>query len=488
MAEGEHSTNGGTHPRRVEPARILVVDDQKNMRATTALLLGHEGYTVSEAQSGPAALQQMQAEQFDLLLTDVRMEPLDGITVLRRSQDLAPGMPVLLMTAYGSIENAVEAMRHGAVDYITKPFQPEELLIRVARALDHRRLQREVGVWAGEFHEHFGLEHVVGRSAVMRDLMARVARVAKSDVTVLVTGESGTGKELVAKAIHAGSERASKPFVAVNCAAITETLLESELFGHARGAFTGAVKARRGLFEEADGGTLFIDEIAETSPGFQVKLLRALQEGEIRRVGESSSVQVDVRVIAATNRDLRQEIEAKRFREDLFYRLNVVPIQVPALRERKDDIPFLAQHFLDRYNRRTGSTRMLTEIAVARLMTHDFPGNVRELENAVEQAAALAEADLLSSQDFPLGPNLSSWGPAGTGVDVGPLALAVETAEKRAIEGALRRHASDLMAVAKELRISSTTLWRKMRKLGLSVQGLRHGNGGELEPPPDLLV
>jgi two-component system response regulator HydG len=273
--------------------------------------------------------------------------------------------------------------------------------------------------------------------------------------------------------------------VAVNCAAITETLLESELFGHARGAFTGAVKARRGLFEEADGGTLFIDEVAETTPGFQVKLLRALQEGEIRRVGESGSVHVDVRVIAATNRDLRVEIAEKRFREDLFYRLNVVPIQVPALRDRKDDIPLLAQHFLDRYNRRSGSTRILTEVAVARLMTHDFPGNVRELENAVEQAAALAEHDNLMAQDFPLGPAaLSSIGP---GVDVGPLALAVETAEKRAIEAALRRHASDLMSVAKELRISSTTLWRKMRKLGLSVQGLRHNGAGDMEPPVDLL-
>ncbi len=465
-------------------ARILVVDDQKNVRATTALMLSHQGYEVSEAQSGPQALQLLQAEQFDLLLTDLRMEPLDGITILRRALELAAGMPVLLMTAYGTIESAVEAMRLGAVDYLTKPFQPEELLIRVSRALEHHRLQREVGVWAGEFREHFGLDHVVGRSALMRDLMARVARVAKTDVTVLVTGESGTGKELVAKAIHAGSDRANRPFVAVNCAAITETLLESELFGHARGAFTGAVKARRGLFEEADGGTLFIDEIAETSQGFQVKLLRALQEGEIRRVGENGSVHVDVRVIAATNRELRQEIAEKRFREDLFYRLNVVQLQVPPLRDRREDIPLLAQHFLERYNRRSGSSRVLTEGAVERLMTHDFPGNVRELENALEQASALAEVDQLSARDFPLGPTASS--SISTGVDVGPLALAVETAEKRAIEGALRRHASDLMGVAKELRISSTTLWRKMRKLGLSVQGLRHNGHDETEPPEEV--
>jgi two-component system, NtrC family, response regulator HydG len=393
---------------------------------------------------------------------------------------------VLLMTAYGTIESAVEAMRLGAVDYITKPFQPEELLIRVSRALEHRRLQREVGVWAGEFREHFGLEHVVGRSAPIRDLMTRVARVARTDTTVLVTGESGTGKELVAKAIHAGSARANRPFVAVNCAAITETLLESELFGHSRGAFTGAVKSRRGLFEEADGGTLFIDEIAETSQGFQVKLLRALQEGEIRRVGESGSVKVDVRVIAATNRDLRVEIAEKRFREDLFYRLNVVPLQVPPLRDRREDIPLLAQYFVDRYNKRSGWNRVLTESAVERLMTHDFPGNVRELENAVEQAAALAEHDALSALDFPLGP--ASFTTATTVVDVGPLALAVETAEKRAIEAALRRHASDLMGVAKELRISSTTLWRKMRKLGLSVQGLRHNGQDDSDHSEEIIA
>jgi two-component system response regulator HydG len=468
-----------SHPGGEVRARILVVDDQKNVRATTAMMLTHQGYAVAQAQSGPQALQLLQAEQFDLLLTDLRMEPLDGITLLRRAQEHAPGMPVLLMTAYGTIESAVQAMRLGAVDYLTKPFQPEELLIRVSRALEHRRLQREVSVWAGEFREHFGLDHVVGRSALMRDLMTRVARVAKTDVTVLVTGESGTGKELVAKALHAGSERANRPFVAVNCAAITETLLESELFGHARGAFTGAVKARRGLFEEADGGTLFIDEVAETSQGFQVKLLRALQEGEIRRVGESDSVRVDVRVIAATNRDLRLELAEKRFREDLFYRLNVVQLQVPPLRDRREDIPLLAQHFVDRYNRRSGASRVLTEGAVERLVSHDFPGNVRELENALEQAAALAEVDELSARDFPLGPNTSQ--SLGTVVDVGPLALAVETAEKRAIEGALRRHASDLMAVAKELRISSTTLWRKMRKLGLSVQGLRHNGHDESE-------
>ena len=468
--------------QRQSQAGLLVVDDQPNMRATTALLLRNQGYRVREAQSGGEALGLLALESFDLVLSDLRMQPIDGLELLRRVQELAPGTQVVLMTAYGTIDNAVEAMQRGAADYITKPFKPDELLIRVSRALERRRLLREVGVWAGEFRERFGLDNVIGRSLPMRDLMTRVSRVARSDATVLVTGESGTGKELVAKAIHAGSSRAERPFVAINCAAVTETLLESELFGYAKGAFTGAIKARRGLFEEASGGTLFIDEVAETSGGFQAKLLRALQEGEIRRVGESQNIQVDVRVVAATNKDLRVEIAEKRFREDLFYRLNVVPIQVPPLRDRKEDIPLLTQYFVDRYNRRSNTQRRLTEGAVARLLAHDFPGNVRELENAVEQAAALADTDSLTERDFPLGPAASvSQQPLAP---AGPLALAVETAEKRAIEAALRRHSSDLMAVAQELRISSTTLWRKMRKLGLSMSGLRRL--GDVETRSDV--
>ena len=263
------------------------------------------------------------------------------------------------MTAYGSIESAVEAMRRGAYDYLTKPFQSEELLVRVEKAVEKRRLLGEVSLLAGDFRRRYGLENVVGRSPALREVLDRAVRVAATDATVLLTGESGTGKELVARAIHAGSRRGAHPFVPVNCAAITETLLESELFGHARGAFTGAIRARVGLFEEASGGTLFIDEIGETTPGFQAKLLRALQDGEIRRVGESSPVKVDVRIIAATNQDLRRAIAEKRFREDLFYRLNVVPLRIPALRERREDIPLLARHFLEQHNRRSGAPEAL---------------------------------------------------------------------------------------------------------------------------------
>ncbi len=445
--------------------RILVVDDQKNMRTTTALMLAHQGFQVEEAPGGEEALAALANDSFDLVLTDLKMEPIDGIAVLKKAMELAPGIQVVLMTAFGTVDSAVEAMQLGAADYVAKPFKQEELLIRLNRALERRRLIREVGVWAGEFRERFGLQNIVGRSPQIRDLLVRVSRVAGSDATVLITGESGTGKELIARAIHAASPRAARPFVAVNCAAITETLLESELFGHAKGAFTGAIRTRRGLFEEADGSTLFIDEVAETSPGFQAKLLRALQEGEIRRVGESTSIRVNVRVIAATN-NLHAAIAERRFREDLYYRLAVVPIVVPPLRDRKEDIPLLAQHCVERYNHRVGATRVLTEGALARLLSHDFPGNVRELENAVEQAAALAGSDQLGADDFPL--DQRPVRPTPVEVEAGPLAQVVEAAERQAIEAAVRRHPADLSAVARELRISPTTLWRKMKKLGVS--------------------
>jgi two-component system response regulator HydG len=296
----------------------------------------------------------------------------------------------------------------------------------------------------------------------MRELLARLVRVAPIDVTVLITGESGTGKELIARAIHANSRRAARPFVPVNCAAITESLLESELFGHAKGAFTGAVKARRGLLEEASGGTFFFDEIAETTPAFQAKLLRVIQEHEIRPVGDNESIPVDVRVVAATNQDLRQAIAEKRFREDLFYRINVVPLHSPPLRERKEDIALLAQHFVDRFNQRNGTRRTLTAGALQKLAGHDFPGNVRELENVMEQAASLARGEAIEAADVVL----EGRGNAGAG-SVRTLAQEVDEAERHAIEAALGRNDSNLERVARELDVSPTTLWRKMKRLGM---------------------
>ncbi len=457
------------HPVLPRRGHVLVVDDQRNMRATTALVLRAEGYQVSEAADGDEALRKLAATPVDLLLTDLKMEPMDGLTLLRKALEVSPQTQVVLMTAYGSIESAVQAMRLGAYDYVAKPFKDGELVHRVEQALERGKLLHAVQMFAGEFNERHGLTALVGRSAPMRELTSLIARVAPTDATVLIQGESGTGKELVARALHAQSLRKSRPFVPVNCAAITESLLESELFGHARGAFTGATRARRGLFEEADGGTLLIDEVTETSGAFQSRLLRALQEGEIRRVGESSSLRVDVRTVAATNRDIRLEVDQKRFRQDLYYRLNVVTLRVPPLRERLEDIPLLAEHFLQRANARAARRKRLTEAALAHLARHDFPGNVRELENLVEQAAALSEGEELLPEDFPLRPERQV--PAAlpvSGGDVESLEKAVLEAERRAILLARARWPQDLGKVADALGISPTTLWRKMRRLGLS--------------------
>ncbi|HKP55180.1 MAG TPA: sigma-54 dependent transcriptional regulator, partial [Polyangiales bacterium] len=294
-------------------ARVLVVDDQRNMRTTLSLMLRDAGYDVEDAADGDVACDRVGAESCDLVLTDLRMGATDGMQVLRHTKEVSPLTEVIVMTAFGTIESAVEAMRLGAHDYIQKPFSEQELLVKVQRALEKRRLAGEVTVLAAEFRERYRFENIIGRSAAVRDVLGRIVRIAPTDATVLITGESGTGKELVAKAIHANSKRQDRPFVTVNCAAISETLLESELFGHVRGAFTGAVSARRGLFEEADGGTFFFDEIAETTPAFQAKLLRAIQEGEIRRLGDNKPIHVDVRIVAATNQDLKVSIEEKRF-------------------------------------------------------------------------------------------------------------------------------------------------------------------------------
>jgi two-component system response regulator HydG len=446
---------------------VLVVDDQRNMRATTAMLLRSEGHQVLEAGNAEEALVILGKEPVELLLTDMRMEPLSGLDLTRKAMEISPQLQVIVMTAFGSIESAVEAMRLGAYDYITKPFKEGELVHRVRRGLERANLLSAVNLFAKEFHSRNGLVALVGQSQVMRELTARILRVAPSDATVLIQGESGTGKELVARAVHAYSKRQERPFVPVNCAAISEGLLESELFGHAKGAFTGAVRSRRGLFEEADGGTLFIDEVTETSPAFQSKLLRVLQEGEVRRVGESSSIKVDVRTVAATNRSLEKELAEGRFRQDLFYRLNVVTLRVPPLRERLEDVPLLAEHFLERINARSQVRRRMSAASLERLMTHTFPGNVRELENLVEQAAALAEGEELTQDDFPSAASADRPLPGKPEPGLVSLSTAVSFAERVAIEHALQRFPEDLQKVASVLDVSATTLWRKMKRLGI---------------------
>ncbi|MEO0321772.1 MAG: sigma-54 dependent transcriptional regulator [Myxococcota bacterium] len=447
-------------------AKILVVDDQKNMRTTLAMMLRGAGHEVDEAPDGDAALARVPAEAYDLVLTDLKMGATDGMDVLREARSKAPLTEVIVMTAYGTIESAVEAMRVGAHDYLQKPFNEDELLAKVDKALEKRLLQNEVSMMAAELRERYRFENIIGRSRAIRDVLGRVVRIAPTPATVLITGESGTGKELVARAIHANSSRADRPFVSVNCAAISETLLESELFGHARGAFTGAVQARKGLFEEANGGTFFFDEIAETPPSFQAKPLRAIQEGEIRRLGENQPIHVDVRIIAATNQDLKLAIEEKRFREDLYYRLNVARFVLPPLRERREDIPLLAEHFLQKYQRKMRRHAEFGDGVLEFLQGYPFPGNVRELENLVEQGVALSLEGTVSLDDV-VPPELRAEADAAP-APPRSLQEVVDRAEREAIQAVLRDVEGNKERAAAMLGLSSTTLWRKMKRLDVA--------------------
>ncbi|MDC0741520.1 sigma-54-dependent transcriptional regulator [Polyangium mundeleinium] len=447
-------------------AKILVVDDQRNMRTTLAMMLRSAGYEVDEASDGREGADRGSKGAYDLVLTDLRMGGNDGIGVLRAVKETHAMTEVIVMTAYGTIESAVEAMRLGAFDYIQKPFTEQELLVKVERAIANRRLTGQVSLFATEFRERYKFENIIGRSQAIREVLARIVRVAPTDATVLITGESGTGKELVAKAIHANSKRADRPFVPVNCAAISETLLESELFGHARGSFTGAVSARKGLFEEADGGTFFFDEIAETPLTFQAKLLRAIQENEIRRVGENKPIRVDVRIIAATNQDLMTSVAERRFRQDLYYRLNVARFILPPLRERREDIPVLFEFFLDKYNRKMSTKARVGDGVLEAVSNYEFPGNIRELENLVEQAVALSGGGMITIDDLGLAPGPSQ----KTAPTSGGRALSdvVDSAERQAIEAALRECDGSRERAAEVLGISATTLWRKMTRLAIT--------------------
>jgi two-component system response regulator HydG len=445
------------------PVRILVVDDQRNMRTTLSMLLKGSGFDVDEAADGAQGAEMGASEGYDVIITDLRLGTPDGLAVLRAVKEAQPRTEVIVMTAYGTIESAVEAMRLGAFDYLQKPFSEQELVLKVEKALESRRLRGQVEAFAQEFRERYGFENIIGRSGAVRNLLSRVVRIAPTDVTVLITGESGTGKELIARAVHANSKRADRPFIPVNCAAITETLLESELFGHARGAFTGATTSRKGLLEEADGGTFFFDEIAETTMAFQAKLLRTIQEGEVRRVGDNRAIKVDVRVIAATNVELQEAVEAKRFREDLFYRLNVARFKLPPLRERPEDIPLLAEHFLGIYSHKMGIRTRLADGIIEKLQGYPFPGNVRELENMVEQAVALASGGVITLDDI-----LPEVAPQKEESADRTLAGIVDRAERVAIEDALRNSAGNREKAATALGISATTLWRKMTRLGVT--------------------
>jgi two-component system response regulator PilR (NtrC family) len=383
-------------------SRILVVDDEGSMRQLLEIALGKEGYQVESAPSGERAGELFGKSQFDLVISDIRMPDMSGVEVLRRIRETSPATPVIMITAYASTDTAVEALRLGAYDYITKPFKLEELKVTIKNALEKTRLKEEVGHLKRALRERHGLDSILGESPKMHEVFELVSSVAPTQSTVLITGESGTGKELVARAIHVLSLRQSEPFVSVNCGALPETLLESELFGHMRGSFTGAITNKKGLFEVANRGSIFLDEIAEMSPSMQVKLLRVLQEKRFRRIGAADEVEVDVRVIAATNKDLAKMVEERSFREDLFYRLNVIPIHLPPLRERREDIPLLADHFLTKSCTHMGKQIVkLSDVAMRMLVEHDWPGNVRELENVIERAVALEPTDTILPERLP---------------------------------------------------------------------------------------
>jgi two-component system response regulator AtoC len=382
--------------------RILVVDDEESIRLTLSALLSHRGYHVVTAASAKSALKKLDEEDIDFVLADVRMPDMDGIELTREIVNREILITVIVMSAYGSVDNAIEAMKAGAYDYITKPFKTDEVILTLAKAEERESLRRENALLKAEIVGTHDFDGIIARSEAMKKIFKMISKVAEYKSTVLITGESGTGKELVARAIHTNSTRAGAPFVAVNCGAIPETLLESELFGHKRGAFTDAHTDKPGLFTEAQGGTLLLDEVGELPLGLQVKLLRALQEGTVRQLGDTKDTNVDVRIIAATVRDLGEEVKNGRFREDLFYRLNVLPLHLPPLRERNDDIPLLIDHFITRHNARLGTRIKGVNTETERMMmAYNWPGNVRELENTIERAMVLAEGEQITAEDLP---------------------------------------------------------------------------------------
>jgi len=444
--------------------RVLVVDDEPGLRQSLGLLLTDAGYTVTAEQDGRRGLERAVAESFDLILCDVRMPEMDGLTFLRKFREKGGSALVIVMSAYGGEDAAIAAMKEGAYDYLPKPFRPDEVVLTLRKAEERERLRQEVAGLRAQLATGPAERGLVVASGAMQQALALVARVAEHNTTVLITGESGTGKEVIARAIHRASPRAAKAFVGINVAAIPESLLESELFGHVRGAFTGATGDKAGLFEQANGGTLLLDEIGELPVGLQAKLLRVLQEGEIRRVGDQKTRKVDARVLAATARDLEAEVRAGRFREDLFYRINVVVIALPPLRERKADIAPLSGYFAARLAQRFGRAVALSDDTITWLERQPWPGNVRELENAIERAAVLSGKDVLEPADF------SPANARRTPDDarLGTLEEAVAAAEREVIAAALKQTNGNRREAAKRLGVSLRTLFYKIDRYGLT--------------------
>jgi len=447
---------------------ILVVDDDLAHRTMLKTLISGWDYTVVDVDDGEKAIQAVHQSPFDLILMDIRMIKVSGLEALTVIRSFNPAIPIIIMTAYASVETAVEALKKGAYDYLTKPLNFTELRLSLERAMEHQRLKEENELLKDSLGNRFDRGSIIGRSQVMEKLLDTVARVAPSEATVLIAGESGTGKEMIAGALHFNSNRKEGPFVKINCAALAETLLESELFGHEKGAFTGADRRKEGKFRQADGGSIFLDEVSEMSPAMQVKLLRVLQEREITRVGGDEAIRIDVRLIAATNRDLIKEVEAHHFREDLYYRLNVVNLEVPPLRERREDIPLIAQHYLELFSEKNHKQiRGLTPRAMDKLLRYGWPGNVRELINAMERGVVLSRSEYLDEEELLLlrekaAPDDLSAAPEGLAAG-SPL----EKVEKEAILKTLEQTGGNKSEAARRLDITRRTLHMKLKKYGL---------------------
>ena len=444
--------------------KLMVVDDDLAMREMLTSLFSDEGYEAVGAASADEALELSADEEFAAVLSDIKMPGKSGIELVAALRELRPETPVILMTAFGSIDSAVEAMRAGALDYVTKPFEPEVVLVAMERALERRALERENRELRRAVDRTSQLGDLIGTSPAMREIFALIRRVAHNRSRVLISGRSGTGKEVVARTIHFHGNRADKPFVPINCTAIPEGLLESELFGHVRGAFTGAHASKRGLFEHANGGTIFLDEIGDMPPGLQSKLLRVLQDREVRPVGGNQAIPIDVRVIAASNKDLRQEIERGAFREDLYYRLNVIPIHIPPLSERPEDIPPLVNAFLARHAE--GRPRSVSRAAMQRLCNAQWKGNGRELANLSERALALSDRDELQPEDLPLetGGDLFAGSIEGTLQRASALGLTLDELQHRYIEKVLKLHGGNKVHTAAALGIDRKTLYRRAER------------------------
>jgi Nif-specific regulatory protein len=464
--------------------RILLADDHDSLRRALGQALAEDGHDVEEAANGNAAIEKLHEGFFDVVVSDLKMGGSSGLEVLKTTKSLHPSTSVILMTAFGSVSTAVEAMKSGAFDYVQKPFEIEEMEVKIEKALELRRMQHQIDYLRHAQGDIYDFDSIIGSSGALEKVLAVVRKVAKSNTTVLVRGETGTGKELIAGAIHHNSHRAARNFIKVNCAALQENLLESELFGHEKGAFTGADKQRIGRFEQADGGTLFLDEIGDMSANTQAKILRVLQEHEFERLGGTRTIKVDVRLIAATNRDLSAMVEAGTFREDLYYRLNVVAIEMPALRERKDDIAALANFFIRRFS---GELKKKIESpepdALRLLMRYNWPGNIRELENAIERAMLLAEGTHITAADLQLGDT----GAAGTPremasvVRIPPTGIPLEDIERIAVIEALKMSNWIQKDAAELLSISPRVMNYKIKTLGIEIP---RGRRAILQPEP----